>query len=78
MPNKDFVLEIRKLDCNYGNIQVLQNINLDVRRGEIVALIGANGAGKTTLMRTISGLKDQNKGDIIFKENIVIRKRLNL
>ena len=72
MPNKDFVLEIRNLDCNYGNIQVLQNINLNVRRGEIVALIGANGAGKTTLMRTISGLKDQNKGDIIFKENINI------
>lgn len=72
MPNKDFVLEIKNLDCHYGHIHVLQNINLDVKRGEIVALIGANGAGKTTLMRTISGLKKQNKGDIIFKENITI------
>lgn len=66
------VLEIKNLDCHYGHIHVLQNINLDVRKGEIVALIGANGAGKTTLMRTISGLKEQNKGEIIFKENITI------
>lgn len=66
------VLEIKNLDCHYGHIHVLQNINLDVKRGEIVALIGANGAGKTTLMRTISGLKEQNKGEIIFKENIPI------
>lgn len=72
MPKKDIVLEIKNLDCHYGHIHVLQNINLDVKRGEIVALIGANGAGKTTLMRTISGLKEQNKGDIIFKENITI------
>jgi branched-chain amino acid transport system ATP-binding protein len=68
----DNVLEIKNLDCNYGHIHVLQNINLNVKRGEIVALIGANGAGKTTLMRTISGLKEQDKGDIIFKENITI------
>lgn len=72
MPKRDFVLEIKNLDCHYGHIHVLQNINLNVKRGEIVALIGANGAGKTTLMRTISGLKIQNKGDIIFKENITI------
>lgn len=72
MNKEDFVLEIKKLDCHYGNIHVLQDINIEVKRGEIVALIGANGAGKTTLMRTISGLKEQNKGEIIFKENIDI------
>ncbi len=72
MNKGNFVLEIKKLDCHYGNIHVLQDINLNVKRGEIIALIGANGAGKTTLMRTISGLKEQNKGDIMFKENIDI------
>lgn len=72
MHKSDLVLEVESLDCNYGNIHVLQNINLEVHRGEIVALIGANGAGKTTLMRTISGLKEQTKGKIVFKDNISI------
>lgn len=72
MHKSDMVLNIEKLDCHYGHIHVLQDINLEVHKGEIVALIGANGAGKTTLMRTISGLKEQNKGEITFKDNITI------
>jgi len=72
MLKSDMVLNIEKLDCHYGHIHVLQNINLEVHKGEIVALIGANGAGKTTLMRTISGLKEQNKGEITYKDNITI------
>ncbi len=72
MHKSDLVLNIEKLDCHYGHIHVLQNINLEVHKGEIVALIGANGAGKTTLMRTISGLKEQNKGEITYKDNIPI------
>lgn len=72
MHKSDLVLNVEKLDCHYGHIHVLQDINLEVHKGEIVALIGANGAGKTTLMRTISGLKEQNKGEITFKDNITI------
>ncbi len=72
MNKSDCILNIKKLDCHYGHIHVLQNINLEVHKGEIIALIGANGAGKTTLMKTISGLKEQNKGEIIYKENIPI------
>ena len=74
MNKSDLVLNINNLDCNYGNIHVLEDININIHKGEIVALIGANGAGKTTLMRTISGLKKQNKGSIIYKDNIDITK----
>ncbi|MDX1808417.1 MAG: ABC transporter ATP-binding protein [Sulfurospirillaceae bacterium] len=76
MQKSDLLLKISDLDCHYGHIHVLQNINIEIKKGEIVALIGANGAGKTTLMKTISGLKIQNKGDIIYKDNIDITKTL--
>src|ERR1700704_5185048 len=50
------ILELKGLCAGYGEIQVLWGIDLDVRRGEITALIGSNGTGKTTLMRALSGL----------------------
>jgi branched-chain amino acid transport system ATP-binding protein len=50
------ILELKRLCAGYGEIQVLWGIDLDVRRGEITALIGSNGAGKTTLMRALSGV----------------------
>ena len=50
------VLEIRGLDAGYGRIQVLHGIDMQVFKGQLIALVGANGAGKTTLLRTISGV----------------------
>jgi branched-chain amino acid transport system ATP-binding protein len=50
------ILELQGLHAGYGEIQVLWGIDMNVRRGEITALIGSNGAGKTTLMRALSGL----------------------
>jgi branched-chain amino acid transport system ATP-binding protein len=62
-------LELLQLDgicVSYGQIEVLRNVSLDVREGEIVALLGANGAGKTTTLRAISGLVKPRQGDILF------------
>jgi branched-chain amino acid transport system ATP-binding protein len=52
----DLKLSVEGLQAGYGDVQVLWDITLDVRAGEIVAIIGSNGAGKSTLMRTLSGL----------------------
>ena len=60
------MLEIRGLEVAYGCIQVLWGIDLDVREGEIVSLVGSNGAGKSTLIRTISGLTRSFKGEILY------------
>ena len=56
------VLQIRNLDFSYGAVQVLFDVDLDVHRGEVVALVGTNGAGKSTLLRVISGLGTPQRG----------------
>jgi len=58
------LLSASNLTVSYGAITALQNVCVEIDRGEIVALIGANGAGKTTLMRTISGLLRPTAGSI--------------
>jgi branched-chain amino acid transport system ATP-binding protein len=58
------LLTVRNLEVCYGVISALQDVSLDIDRGEIVTLIGSNGAGKTTLLRTISGLLKPARGAI--------------
>src|SRR5690242_18872848 len=60
------LLSARNLEVCYGVISALQDVSLDIDRGEIVTLIGSNGAGKTTLLRTISGLLKPKRGQIHF------------
>jgi branched-chain amino acid transport system ATP-binding protein len=62
----DPLLQVRDLNAWYGAAHVLQGINLDVGRAEIVALVGRNGAGKTTTVRTIMGLVAKRSGGVRF------------
>ncbi len=61
------MLKIQDLVTNYGKIQALKGIGLEVSEGEIVALIGANGAGKSTTLKTVSGLLRPARGSISFE-----------
>ncbi|RQT95210.1 ABC transporter ATP-binding protein [Burkholderia cenocepacia] len=58
------MLKIKGLQVNYGGIQAVKGVDMEVRQGELVTLIGANGAGKTTTMKAITGLKAYSAGDI--------------
>ncbi len=67
------MLTIEHLDAGYGSIQALWDINLEVREGEMVALIGSNGAGKTTLLTAISGLLPRWRGSLAFDGHDITR-----
>ena len=61
------MLQISNLNAWYGSSHVLQNISIEVAKGEIVCLIGRNGAGKTTTLKSIMGLMDKTRGSAMFK-----------
>ena len=68
------ILSIHDLSVNYGGIEAVKGISLDVHEGEIVTLIGANGAGKSSTLRTIAGLVKPSGGTINFRgDNITGR-----
>lgn len=62
------MLKIKKLTVHYGPLAALQEISLEIKKGETVALLGPNGAGKTTLLLTLSGILKTTEGRIIFQE----------
>ncbi len=67
---KNKIIQIKNLDFNYGKTKVLENIELEVERGDFLGLIGPNGSGKTTLLRLILGLNKTKKGTIkLFQKN---------
>ncbi len=60
------ILEVENIDVFRAGIQILWDVSLNIKKGEIVSIIGSNGAGKTTTLRTISGLHKVKKGKIKF------------
>lgn len=67
------MLTVETLSSAYGRISVLHEVNLEVKAGEIVALVGSNGAGKTTLLRTLSGVQPVTGGRILFEGKAIER-----
>ncbi len=68
MPGKDFMLLLKGLSYKYPDgTQALSDIDLEIRRGEFVGLLGANGSGKTTLLRTMDGLMKGFEGEVYLK-----------
>jgi Cu-processing system ATP-binding protein len=61
------MIEIKNLSKKFGKLNVLNNINLSLKQGECIALIGPNGCGKTTLIKSILGMVLPEKGEILFK-----------
>ena len=71
------ILQVADVYCYYDSIQAIHGVSIDVREGEIVAIIGANGAGKSTIMKSIAGLMHPREGSIRFRGEDITRTPAN-
>lgn len=65
--SQEIILEARNINKSFSGVQVLNNVNLDIRKGEVHALMGENGAGKSTLIKIITGAYTKDSGAILWK-----------
>jgi branched-chain amino acid transport system ATP-binding protein len=63
----DILLSLANVESAYGPIKAIRGVSLKVRRGEIATVLGSNGAGKSTILKTISGVLDPTRGNVVFK-----------
>ena len=60
-------LELRDISKSFGSVQALSDVDLEVGRGEVMALVGDNGAGKSTLIKCIAGIHAADSGEVVFE-----------
>jgi len=71
------MLEVKGLHAWYGESHILHGIDLEVREGEVVTLLGRNGAGKTTTLKSIMGMVGRREGSILFREKQIVKMPSN-
>lgn len=69
------MLQVKDLSISYGAIQAVRHVDFEVKKGEIVTLIGANGAGKSTILKTISGIVKPQSGSVEYQDESLIGKK---
>ncbi|OFK54599.1 peptide ABC transporter ATP-binding protein [Globicatella sp. HMSC072A10] len=70
------MLKVTNLQKNFGDLEVLKGINLEIQKGEVVALIGPSGSGKSTLIRCLNLMEIPSAGEVYFKEQLVNENKL--
>ena len=74
----DVILETRNLKKNFGKLEVLKGISTEIRRGEVVSIIGPSGGGKSTFLRCLNLLETPDGGQVLFKGQDITDKKLNI
>ncbi len=69
--NYEYIFEARNINKNFGGVKALDNVNLKVKKGEVLAIVGDNGAGKSTLIKIISGVIQKDSGEMFFENKKV-------
>ena len=72
------ILHIKNLSKRYGDTNVLKNINISVKKGEVVVIIGPSGCGKSTLLRCLNGLEEIQEGEVLLDDQVVNPNKKNL
>lgn len=72
------MIKINNIKKNYGKNEVLKGINLNIKKGAIVAILGPSGSGKSTLLRCINLLEEPNDGEIIFNNQNILDKKCDI
>lgn len=74
----DEILHIKNLSKCYGDTKVLKNINISVKKGEVVVIIGPSGCGKSMLLRCLNGLEEIQEGEVLLDDQVVNPNKKNL
>ncbi|GCL42033.1 ABC transporter ATP-binding protein [Dolichospermum circinale CS-1225] len=72
---REIILDLQEINVSYGGIQALKKVNLTIKKGEVVTLVGANGAGKTTTLKAISKMLNPQSGNIIYQGRNINRRQ---
>ncbi|AJA46727.1 glutamine transport ATP-binding protein GlnQ [Clostridium pasteurianum DSM 525 = ATCC 6013] len=72
------MIKIKKLKKKYGDLLVLDGINLTIDKSEVLCLIGPSGSGKSTLLRCLNGLEEITEGDVLVKDQSLVDNKINI
>lgn len=72
------IINVKDLRKSFGNSEVLKGIDLEVKEGEVICIIGPSGSGKSTLLRCLNLLEYPNSGEIYFKDQNILDRKVNL
>ena len=75
MADNNVVLHVEDLQMRFGKLEVLKGVTTDIRKGEVIVVIGASGAGKSTFLRCLNRLENPTSGDILFNGESVVHAK---
>jgi len=69
----EVIIDVKNLHKNYGHMEVIKGVDLTVRKGEVICILGSSGSGKSTLLRCVNKLETQTSGQVLYhgKERLV-------
>ena len=78
MQDRELLIEVKDLCKSYGDHMVLENLNTNIYRGEVIAIVGPSGCGKSTFLRSLNLLEHPEAGQIIFEGTDLLDKKTNI
>lgn len=76
--NSDVIIKVDNLQKSFGDVEVLKGIDIEIKRGEVVVIIGASGSGKSTFLRCLNRLEEPTGGKVLFDGNDITNSKVNI